>query len=102
MTILTFPKDKSIAADLEAKCCDLEEMHSNLSRAYEICQMLEDRIHEQEQAYNLVLSRYCNAVGVENVPVRYFEYASENIEVNLENGEIVFTPWSEEDEEEQD
>ena len=48
--------------------------------------------------YNHFLQRYTKAVGgIENVEVGFLEYGSD-VSIDVDSGEIVFTPWSEDDE----
>jgi len=98
MTILQFPEDKSIQSQLEERRADLEELYSNLTRAYDLVNKIEEKTAVIEAEYNVYLRRYANAVGgIENVEVAYLEYGSE-IGIDVDSGSIVFTPWSEEDE----
>ena len=98
MTILQFPEDKSIQSQLEERRADLEELYSNLTRAYDLVNKIEEKTAVIEAEYNVYLRRYANAVGgIENVEVSYLEYGSE-IGIDVDSGSIVFTPWSEEDE----
>ncbi len=98
MTILRFPEDKSLQSQLEERRADLEELYSNLSRAYELVNKIEEKAATIEAEYNIYLRRYAQAVGgIENVEVGYLEYGSE-VGVDVDSGSIIFTPWSEEDE----
>ena len=98
MTILQFPEDKSIQSQLDERRADLEELYSNLSRAYDLVNKIEEKAATIEAEYNIYLRRYAQALGgIDNVEVGYLEYGSE-IGVDVDSGSIVFTPWSEEDE----
>ena len=98
MTILRFPEDKSLQSQLEERRADLEELYSNLSRAYELVNKIEEKAATIEAEYNIYLRRYAQAVGgIENVEVGYLEYGSE-VGIDVDSGSIIFTPWSEEDE----
>ena len=98
MKVLQFPPGHNLLTDLEEKCNELNELHDTLRRAYDLTHTLEEKLNGLEANYSAVLNRYCNAVGTENVPVRYFEYATEGLHVDVDSGDIIFTPWSEEDE----
>ena len=98
MTILQFPEDKSIQSQLDERRADLEELYSNLSRAYDLVNKIEEKAATIEAEYNIYLRRYAQALGgIDNVEVGYLEYGSE-IGVDVDSGSIVFTPWGEEDE----
>jgi len=98
MTILQFPEDKSLQSQLDDRRADLEELYSNLSRAYDLVNKIEEKAATIEAEYNIYLRRYAQALGgIDNVEVGYLEYGSE-IGVDVDSGSIVFTPWSEEDE----
>ena len=98
MTILQFPENKSLQSQLNDRRSDLEELYSNLSRAYELVNKIEEKAATIEAEYNIYLRRYAQAVGgIENVEVGYLEYGSE-VGIDVDSGSIVFTPWSEEDE----
>lgn len=98
MTILQFPEDKSLQSQLDERRADLEELYSNLSRAYDLVNKIEEKAATIEAEYNIYLRRYAQALGgIDNVEVGYLEYGSE-IGIDVDSGSIVFTPWSEEDE----
>ena len=103
--VFEFPREKAIQKQLEETCDELIEIHDNLGRAYEICDVIEKKLSEVEKVYNRQLLQYVKAVGVENVPVGFLDYASEHISIDMKTGEIkyeppeeteiVFTPWEE-------
>ena len=96
MTILKFPADKNLKAQVKELVVEMSELHDTLRRAYEIIYSLEESLETKEERYNNILNRYCNAVGTENVPIEYFEYASEGLHVDGDTGDIIFTPWDDE------
>ena len=97
MTILRFPVENSLEVQVKGLVVELSELHDTIRRAYELIYKLEENLEEKEDNYNKILNRYCNVVGTENVPVEYSEYASEGLQVDADSGEIIFTPWNEED-----
>jgi predicted nuclease with TOPRIM domain len=98
MTILKFPEDKSLQVQLDERRAELEEVYDNLNRAFALVDKIEEKAASLEAEYNIYLRRYAHALGgVENVEVGYLEYSS-GVGVDADEGTIVFTPWSEEDE----
>jgi predicted nuclease with TOPRIM domain len=98
MTILKFPEDKSLQVQLDERKAELEEVYDNLNRAFALVDKIEEKAASLEAEYNIYLRRYAHALGgVENVEVGYLEYSS-GVGVDVDEGTIVFTPWSEEDE----
>ena len=98
MKILQFPPEKALQSQLDDRRADLEELYSNLTRAYELVNKIEEKAATIEAEYNIYLRRYAQAVGgIENVEVGYLEYGSE-VGIDVDSGSIIFTPWSEEDE----
>jgi hypothetical protein len=100
MTILKFPEDKSLQSQLDERRDELEIIYENLNRAFALVNKIEEKASALEAEYNIYLRRYAHALGgVEKVEVGYLEYSS-GIGVDVDSGKVVFTPWSEEDEEE--
>ena len=98
MKILQFPPEKALQSQLDERRDDLEELYSNLTRAYELVNKIEEKAATIEAEYNIYLRRYAQAVGgIENVEVGYLEYGSE-VGIDVDSGSSIFTPWSEEDE----
>jgi len=99
MTIHQFPEGKALQSNLDQKREELDELYDNLNRAFSLVDKIEEKAAVLEAEYNIYLRRYANALGgIENVEVGYLEYSS-GIGVDVDSGTIVFTPWSEEDEE---
>ena len=98
MSILKFPEDKSIQNQLDERKAELDELYDNLNKAFALVDKIEEKAATLEAEYNIYLRRYANALGgVENVEVGYLDYSS-GIGVDVDSGDIIFTPWSEEDE----
>ena len=98
MTVHEFPEGKSLKRNLEERRDELAELHDTLRRAYELTHRLEDKVDGLEMEYNHFLQRYTKAVGgIENVEVGFLEYGSD-VSIDVDSGEIVFTPWSDDDE----
>lgn len=99
MTILKFPEDKALENLLDDRKADLDELYDSLAKAFELVNKIEEKAAALEAEYNIHLRRYARAKGgVENVEVGYLEYSS-GIGVDVDSGNIVFTPWSEKDDE---
>ena len=96
MKILQFPEERNLKTQVRDLVVEMSELHDTLRRAYELIYKLEENLEGKEEHYNQVLNRYCNAVGTENVPIEYFEYASEGLHVDADSGDIIFTPWDDE------
>ena len=98
MTILQFPENKALRANLDQKKEELDQCYDALNRLHALTDQIENDAADLEAEYNLYLRRYAHALGgVENVEVGYLEYSS-GIGVDVDSGNIIFTPWSEEDE----
>lgn len=98
MTIHQFPEGQALQSNLDQKRSELDELYDNLSKAFALVDKIEEKAAMLEAEYNIFLRRYAHAVGgIENVEVGYLEYSS-GIGVDADEGTIVFTPWSEEDE----
>ena len=99
MTILKFPADKSLQTQLDERKAELDEVYSNLNRAFSLVNKIEEKASALEAEYNIYLRRYAHALGgVDNVEVGYLEYSS-GIGVDVDSGTVVFTPWQEEEDE---
>ena len=98
MSILKFPEDKSIQNQLDERKAELDELYENLNKAFALVDKIEEKAASLEAEYNIYLRRCAHALGgVENVEVGYLDYSS-GIGVDVDSGDIIFTPWSEEDE----
>ncbi len=98
MSILKFPEEKSIQHQLDERKAELDELYDNLNKAFALVDKIEEKAATLEAEYNIYLRRYAHALGgVENVAVKYLDYSS-GIGVDVDSGNIIFTPWSEEDE----
>jgi len=98
MNILKFPEDKSIESQLDERKAELDELYENLNKAFALVNKIEEKAASLEAEYNIYLRLYAHALGgIENVEVGYLEYSS-GIGIDVDSGNIVFTPWSEEDE----
>lgn len=93
MTILEFPKERSLQNRLESLQTELSSVYEALHMAHSLANKLEEEIDKNEYLYDQTLESYANAVGIENIEVGYLEFASRN--VVLKDGELV---WEKEDE----
>jgi len=94
-----FPAEKQVKKRLDDLRDELEDLYDTLNRGYELMDKLEEKVAEREEWYNEVLERYGNAVGMDNIPVGYLEYATKNVALDLTEGEIVFK-WEPENDDE--
>jgi predicted RNase H-like nuclease (RuvC/YqgF family) len=95
-----FPQDKQVKKQLDDLKESIEELLDTLNRGYDLVDALESRLATAEESYNDTLERYGNAVGMENIPVGYLEYATKNVSLDMEGAEIVFK-WEPENEDEE-
>jgi len=90
--IIEFPQDRSLKNRLEATTEELVELHGALTKAYDLITTLEDKVDRKEAEYNVILFRYAQAVGIENIPVGLLDFASEHLIVDADSGEIRYEP----------
>lgn len=90
--VIEFPQDRSILNQLEKSTDELLELHDALSKAYDLIQTLEDKVEDKEAEYNTTLCRYVKVVGVNNIPVKLLDFASEHLVVDVDSGEIRYEP----------
>ena len=95
-----FPADRQLQKRLTDLQAELSELYESLQRCFEIQDKIENQLAMKEEWYNEVLERYGNAIGMENIPVGYLEYATKNVALDLTNGEIVFK-WEPDSEDEE-
>lgn len=98
--IREFPADRQLEKRLTDLQAELSELYDSLQRCFEIQDKIENQLAMKEEWYNEVLERYGNAIGMENIPVGYLEYATKNVALDLSNGEIVFK-WEPDSEDEE-
>ena len=67
---------------------DLQEIYGGLDIATDGVSKLETIAQDIEEDYNIVLRKYIDEVGVENLEVGYLEYTTD-IEAIFKNGEIL-------------
>ena len=67
---------------------DLQEIYGGIDVASDATIKLETIAQDVEEDYNIVLRKYIDEVGVENVEVGYLEYTTD-IEAIFKNGEIL-------------
>ena len=90
--VLEFPESRSLLRRLEKTTEELVELHDALSKGYSMLQQLEDQVELRESEYNKVLAKYSKVVGINNIPVKLLEYASEHLVVDVNKGEIRYEP----------
>ena len=90
--VLEFPENRSLLRRLEKTSEELVELHDALSKGYSMLQQLEDQVEIRESEYNKVLHKYSKCVGLENIPVKLLEYASEHLSIDVGTGEIRYEP----------
>ena len=90
--VLEFPENRSLLRRLEKTSEELVELHDALSKGYSMLQQLEDQVEIRESEYNKVLYKYSKCVGLENIPIKLLEYASEHLSIDVSTGEIRYEP----------
>ena len=90
--VLEFPENRSLLRRLEKTTEELVELHDALSKGYSMLQQLEDQVEIRESEYSKVLHKYAKCVGLENIPVKLLEYASEHLSIDVSTGEIRYEP----------
>jgi hypothetical protein len=98
--IREFPADRQLQKRLTDLQAELSELYDSLQRCFEIQDKIENQLAMKEEWYNEVLERYGNAIGMENIPVGYLEYATKNVALDFTNGEVVFK-WEPDSEDEE-
>jgi len=66
---------------------DLQEIYGNLDTVTEGVATLENIAQDIEEDYNMILRKYVDEVGVENVELGFLEYTTD-FEVIFKNGSI--------------
>jgi hypothetical protein len=95
-----FPAERQVKKRLDDLRDELEDLYGTLQQGYELMDKLENKVAEREGWYNEVLERYGNAIGMENIPVGYLEYATKNVSLDMSGAEIVFKWEPEENDDE--
>lgn len=90
--------NKVLTRELDERVADLKELYDALKLCFDTIETLEDRIQEQETAYDKHFAKYVHKVGIDNVQVGYIEYVSGDIAVDLETGEMRYVGVPEEEE----
>ena len=90
--VLEFPENRSLLRRLEKTSEELVELHDALSKGYSMLQQLEDQVEIRESEYNKVLYKYSKCGGLENIPIKLLEYASEHLSIDVSRGEIRYEP----------
>ena len=81
-------KKQRLQKELLTLIQDLKEIYGGLDVASDATIKLETIAQDAEEDYNIVLRKYIDEVGVENVEVGYLEYTTD-IEAIFKNGEIL-------------
>ena len=93
--ILEFPleriKSKKVRNELEKLREDLKETYEKMERAYELLTKMEEHIEAIELSYNRKLAEYATDVGIENLSMEDFEYASNIVVTSTPTGTITFS-----------
>jgi len=88
--VLEFPEERSLKKNLEATKKQLAEYYENIKTCYSAIEKLEKEARKSENEYDLLFGKYVRAVGLDNVEIKFLEYASKNIKINIETGEISY------------
>lgn len=87
--ILEFPESLRLNHNLNGCKNDLKELLETQGVLLEQLDILQTRIEQKEEEYDLAFVKYAKARGsIENVEVGYFEYLSGAVAVSVETGEI--------------
>ena len=88
MAVLQFPEKNTIMKRLDELQVELEHIYVTLENGYELLSQLENKRESIEKSYNGVLKRCSETIGIENLPVGYLEWATENVVYDTDTGEI--------------
>ena len=92
--ILEFPieriKSRRVREELEKLREDLKETYEKMEHAYELLSKMEDHIETIEISYNRKLVEYASDVGIEELSIEDFEYASNIVVTSTPEGTIIF------------
>lgn len=80
-------KKQQLQKRLLATIRDLQEIYGNLDTVTSGVATLENIAQDIEEDYNMILRKYVDEVGVENVELGFLEYTTD-IEVYFKNGSI--------------
>ena len=83
-----YSKKQLLQKELLSIIRDLQEIYGGLDIASDATVKQENIAHDIEEDYNIVLRKYIDEVGVENLEVGYLEYTTD-IEAIFKNGEIL-------------
>lgn len=97
--VVEFPKSKNLRRQLDEQLEELETIFNAINQGYSLLEQLEEGCTKAEAKFNGLLASYGKAVGVENIELKYLEYASENLTIDIETGEIRLEITEEENEE---
>jgi hypothetical protein len=87
--ILSF-SNKVLTKNLDSKVADLDELYEAMKLCYSTIERLEEKIQYEETEYDKLFASYVTKVGFENILIKYVEYVSGDIAVNVETGEIQY------------
>ena len=87
--ILSF-SNKVLTKNLDSQVADLDELYEAMKLCYSTIERLEEKIQYEETEYDKLFASYVTKVGFENILIKYVEYVSGDIAVNVETGEIQY------------
>ena len=103
MTLLQFPtaivKESKCRHELDQRIAELEENYILLDQLHEGLHLMEKECAILEQEYNKELKEYAKVVGNEQLEIKYLEYSTEATVAFAEDGSIVVTYETGEDDE---
>ena len=82
-----YSKKQLLQKELLSIIRDLQEIYGGLDVASDATMKLETIAHDIEEDYNIVLRKYIDEVGVENLEVGYLEYTTD-IAVLFEGSDV--------------
>tara|TARA_X000001382_G_scaffold84010_1_gene59469 strand:- start:686 stop:988 length:303 start_codon:yes stop_codon:yes gene_type:complete len=97
--VLSF-SNKVLTRDLDTKVEDLDELYETMKLCYSTMETLEEKIRQEESEYDKLFASYVTKVGFDNILLKYVEYVSGDIAVNVKTGEIEYLTLEEEKPEE--
>lgn len=92
--------NKVLTRDLDTKVKGLDELYETMKLCYSTIETLEEKIKQEESEYDKLFATYVTKIGFDNILLKYVEYVSGDIAVNVETGEIEYLTLEEEKPEE--
>ena len=88
--------NKVLTRGLDTKVEGLDELYDAMRLCYSTIEALEEKIRHEESEYDKLFAAYVTKVGFDNILLKYVEYVSGDIAVNVKTGEIEYLNLEEE------